>query len=300
MARLRLLALFALAFCQFLSSHQCVNAQEKLPAKIVSLAPSNTELLYCLGAQDKLKGVSSYCLSDKPIVGTFISASFEKLALMKPDLILLVSGQEMLAYQLQKKNFKVLVLPNEKLDDISSNLTKLGRLTGKTEKAKILTQTFQQKISELKQILSDGSTTRTLICVWAEPVICVGKKSFINDLITVCGGNNVLSGKSFGYTRVSQETLLTSRPDVIILPFEAAGGKTVARPPWSRICNTRGVSTYYLPQNSSDFLSRPSLNVIEGLSWLATLLHPQKKVQINHWLEEAKLALKIKKNIESK
>lgn len=288
-------------FCLFLFATTSAYALENHSVKIVSLAPSNTELLYSLGAQDSLKGISSYCKGDKPIVGSFVSASFEKLAAIKPDLILLVTGQEVLAYQLQKKNYKVLILPNEKLDDISSNLIKLGQVTGKTAEAKRLSLDFQAHIVRIKKILSKPPTTKTLICVWSEPVICVGRKSFINDLITACGGINVLSGKSWGYSRVSQETLLTSRPDVIILPFEAKGSKIRARLPWSRLCGRIGVSTHYLPQNKSDFLSRPSLHVIDGLYWLAVRLHPSEKEPINKWLDEAKLSLfKVKKDIEDK
>ncbi len=274
-------------------------AAEKVRLKVVSLAPSNTELIYSLGAEEHLVGVSSFCQSPKQVVGSFVNASFERLASIKPDLILLVTGQEVLANQLIKRKYKVLILPNEKIQDIASNLKKMGDIFGKANEAQKLNKDFLEQITHLKQILNEQKATKTLICVWPEPVICVGKKSFIADLVTVCGGENVLdrAGISSGYSRVSQEALLASHPQVIILPFEAKDSKIRFRLPWSRLCSVKGVSTFYLPKDKSDFLSRPSLRVIEGLYWLASRLHPKEKLRINQWLEEAKLVL-FKKDIE--
>ncbi|MCW5824535.1 MAG: ABC transporter substrate-binding protein [Cyanobacteria bacterium TGS_CYA1] len=268
-------------------------------SKVVSLAPSNTELIYALGAEDKLYGISSFCQGNKSVVGSFVSASYEKLAVIKPDIILLVQGQEALAFQLQKRHYKVEILQNEKIGDISNNLKKMGRLLDKEKDALELSQKFDYQINELKKITASGPICKTLVCVWAEPIICVGKKSFINDLVTVCGGANVLSGKDLGYARVSQETLLASRPNLIILPNEALGTKTLKKMPWVKLCQRSGVQTHFLPKNKSDFLSRPSLRVIEGLAWLALKQQPKEKLRINQWLDTAKLSL-FKKNINSR
>lgn len=268
-------------------------------SKVVSLAPSNTELIYALGAEDKLCGISSFCQGEKPVVGSFVSASYEKLAVIKPDMILLVQGQEALAFQLQKRHYKVEILPNERVSDISNNLKKIGRLLEMEKDASELSQKFDNQISELKKITASGPLCNTLVCVWAEPIICVGKKSFINDLVTVCGGANVLSGKDLGYARVSQETLLASRPNLIILPNEALGTRTLKKMPWVKLCQRAGVQTHFLPKNKSDFLSRPSLRVIEGLAWLALKQQPKEKLRINQWLDTAKLSL-FKKNINSR
>lgn len=265
--------------------------------KIVSLAPSNTELVYSLGGEGKLCGISSFCQGQKPVVGSFVSASYEKLAVIKPDVILLVQGQEALAFQLQKRHFKVEVLPNEKIEDISSNVKRIGRFLDMEDDAVDLSKRFEAQIVKLKQITKSSAPCKTLICVWAEPIICVGKKSFINDLVTACGGLNVLSGKNLGYARVSHETLLASRPDLIILPNEAKGTKAMGKLPWSKICHKPQVVTDYLPKNKTDFLSRPSLRVIEGMAWLAERQHPEDKLRINQWLDAAKLSL-FKKNIK--
>lgn len=265
--------------------------------KIVSLAPSNTELIYSIGGQGKLYGVSSFCQVSKPVVGSFVSASYEKLAAIKPDVILLVQGQEALAFQLKNRHYNVQILPNEKIQDISDNLKKIGRLLNLENDAIILSKRFDSQIDSLRLITKTATPCKTLVCVWAEPIICVGKKSFINDLVTVCGGTNVLSRKDLGYSRISQETLLSSRPNLIILPNEAMGSKTMEKLPWSKLCHKPGVTTFYLPKNKADFLSRPSLQVVDGLAWLATRQHPEEKVRINQWLDTTKLIL-FKKNIK--
>lgn len=265
--------------------------------KIVSLAPSNTELIYSIGGQDKLYGVSSFCQVSKPVAGSFVSASYEKLAAIKPDVILLVQGQEALAFQLKHRHYNVQILPNEKIQDISDNLKKIGRLLNLENEAIILSKRFDAQIDNLKRITKTATPCKTLVCVWAEPIICVGRKSFINDLVTVCGGTNVLSGKDLGYSRISQETLLSSHPNLIILPNEAMGSKTMKKLPWTKLCHKPGVTTFYLPKNKADFLSRPSLQVVDGLAWLAARQHPEEKLRINQWLDTTKLIL-FKKNIK--
>ncbi len=282
--------------CLSLLSPYCAWSGTK-SLKIVSLAPSNTELIYSLGGQGKLYGVSSFCQVSKPVVGSFVSASYEKLAAIKPDVILLVQGQEALAFQLKHRHYNVQILPNEKIQDISDNLKKIGRLLSLENDAIILSKRFDAQIDNLKQITKTKTPCKTLVCVWAEPIICVGKKSFINDLVTACGGTNVLSGKELGYSRISQETLLSSRPNLIIMPNEAMGSKTMEKLPWNKLCHKPGVTTFYLPKNKADFLSRPSLQVVDGLAWLAAKQHPEEKVRINQWLDTTKLIL-FKKNIK--
>jgi ABC-type Fe3+-hydroxamate transport system substrate-binding protein len=233
------------------------------------------------------------------VVGSFVSASYEKLAVIKPDVILLVQGQEALAFQLKHRHYKVEILPNEKIQDISDNLKKIGRLLNLENDAIALSKRFDAQIDSLKQITKTSTPCKTLVCVWAEPIICVGKKSFINDLVTACGGTNVLSGKDLGYSRISQETLLSSRPNLIILPNEAMGSNSIKKLPWTRLCQKKGVTTFYLPNNKADFLSRPSLQVVDGLAWLAARQHPEEKLRINQWLDATKLIL-FKKNIKLK
>ncbi|MBP7860857.1 ABC transporter substrate-binding protein [bacterium] len=289
--------LFLLCLIFFASPHKAWAEAKNF--KIVSLAPSNTELIYSLGGEDKLYGVSSFCHVSKPVVGSFISASYEKLAVIKPDVILLVQGQEALAFQLRHRHYNVEILPNEKIQDISDNLKKIGRLLDLQNDAIALSKRFDTQIDSLKQITKTSTLCKTLVCVWAEPIICVGKKSFINDLITACGGINVLSAKNLGYSRISHETLLSSRPNLIILPNEAMGSNSIKKLPWTRLCHRPGVTTFYLPKNRADFLSRPSLQVVDGLAWLATKQHPKEKLRINQWLDATKLIL-FKKNIKLK
>lgn len=124
---------------QAASASQQVASPPKQAAspQLVSFAPSNTELLYSIGAGDKLVGVCSYCdypefVKKKTIVGNFIAANLERLASVKPDKVVCVSGQEGLAGQLTHNGYKVLILKNDHLSDISKNLKDLAALSNST------------------------------------------------------------------------------------------------------------------------------------------------------------------------
>ena len=194
--------------------------------KLASFAPSNTELIYSLNCEDKLVGVCTECkypkgVEKKPKIGSFIAAKYEKLASIKPDIALLVSGQETLASQLLRRNYKNTVLENNKLSDISFNLKTIGKLCNKEEKAKILSSQFDKAIDDLSEILAQKKRPKVLFCIWLNPSICIGGEGFLNDVITVCGGINSNHSFPTSYPKLTPEKIIAAAPEVVILPFEA-------------------------------------------------------------------------------
>ncbi|MBX9667556.1 MAG: cobalamin-binding protein [Candidatus Obscuribacterales bacterium] len=260
--------------------------------RIVSLAPSNTELLYSLGAQDRLVGVSSFCnypetAKSKPRVGSFISVNWERLAKSKPDVVLLVSGQEPLQSQLEKHKVKTLMLNNDSLVDIGSNLEKIGAVAGCADRARKLSLSYQSALRGLNDVIKSENAPTVFYCIWPKPVITVGGKSFLNDVITRCGGINVASSVPAAYPKYGPEKVLAAHPEVVVLPFESSKTDLIAKPPWSLLEAVKKKRFFYLPSPDQDYLARPTLRIYQGLANLAGQLHPAKEKELRKWAKQA-------------
>lgn len=269
---------------------------EKSP-RLVSLAPSNTELLFSLGAEKSLIGVSTYC--DFPPAaqkvekaGSFVSVNIERIARMKPDTIILVKGQEALGSLLKNKGFKIIILSNDHLSQIPANLLLLGDATGKRQEAQELAQAFNDSLVEFKKIIAkSNSKPRVFFCVWPEPLLTVGTDSFLNELIVTAGGINIVNQSTKGYPHFSLEKLVLAKPDLIIFPFEARESSLPNKTPWTSLTAIKQKRFYYLPNQKEDRLSRPTLRIVEGLYWLATKLHPNLEPKLKTWLTDTKKKL---------
>ncbi|MBA3994605.1 MAG: hypothetical protein C0469_13850 [Cyanobacteria bacterium DS2.3.42] len=269
-------------------------AEIKSSPSIVSLAPSNTELLLDAGAGKTIVGVCSNCpqvlpnadqrLKGKPTTGTFVSVNLERLTRLKPDVVLLVSGQEGISSLLSKRGFKVVLLNNDKLTDIPSNLRRVGKLSDTEAEADKLSLKFELALKELSATLR-GAPTRPKVfyCTWAQPLLTIGKKSFLHDVITTCGGTNIAGNLSQPYPHYSAEHLIMADPDVIVLPYDAKDQAIFKRFPWNRLRAVKESRLYYSPAPKSDRLSRPSVQVLEGLYWLTIKIHPELKTKLDKW-----------------
>jgi ABC-type Fe3+-hydroxamate transport system substrate-binding protein len=272
---------------------------QPMPPHMVSLSPSNTELIYSLGAQNHLVGRCNQC--DYPpqcksleVVGSFTSANLEKLARVHPDRILTVSGQEAVTSSLKHIGFKVTELNNNRLHEIPNNLRTLGALTGSDQRAQELASQFEISIKDLSAII-EGSKTRPSIfyCIWPNPLLTVGSSSFINDCITICGAKNIAGEIKTPYPHYSVERLLLKNPDVIILPCEARAQHLERQSPWNSLRAFREKKVFYLPDAKSDMMARPTLRITHGLAWLATLLHPDAADKLKTWERTAAARLKL-------
>ena len=278
------------------------NRQENekvLQRKIVSYAPSNTELLYSLHADPELIGTCTYCdfpadAKAKEKVGTFISANIERLTRLKPDTVVLVSGQEALSGMLNHNGFHVRLLQNTKLSDIGDNLKALGSLTAHEQTAQRLADNFADALKQLHGLLlSEKKQPKVFYCVWPQPLLTIGKSSFLNDVVTACGGINIAASTTAAYPQFSAEKLIVSDPDVIILPYEASGKVDLKRAPWSVLRAVKSKQVFFLPEPEHNGLIRPTLRIILGLYWLSSKLHPKLDASLAHWRDSSMERLNV-------
>jgi iron complex transport system substrate-binding protein len=263
----------------------------ELPApaqKIVSLAPSNTEILYAIGAGDQVVGRDAF--SDYPaeaqslpdVGGGWGELNNELIVSLQPDLVL--AAQINTAEQvktLEDLGLTVYYLANPKeLEGLYSNLQTVARLTGRGAETEVLIAELQTRASAVEEKIA-AVTDRPLIFYELDSTdpnapYTSGPGTFIDLLINMAGGENLGHDMDGEWVQVSVEDLITRNPDVILLGDYVWGGvkpeDVAARPGWQAIAAVQNGQVLPFDDN---LVSRPGPRLVEGLEELAKLLHPE-------------------------
>jgi iron complex transport system substrate-binding protein len=207
---------------------------EKPAERIISLAPSLTELVYAAGAGARLIGVVEYSdypasADSLPVVGRFDGLDIEKILELKPDLIVAwQSGNPKSSItQLKNLNLEVYVAEPKNLSSIASHIEKLSVLTGTESRAQIAIQEFNSIYGEIKRRYNNKSKVKIFYQLWDRPIITVGGNELINDIIELCGGENIFGDLPQLAPKIDQESVLIRNPKVIV-----ASGSNTERPQW--------------------------------------------------------------------
>ncbi|MBL4820425.1 MAG: cobalamin-binding protein [Gammaproteobacteria bacterium] len=203
-------------------------------SRIVSLAPSLTEMLFAAGAGSRIVGVveySDYPLAAKEItvVGRHNLLDLEAILALQPDLIVSWKTGNPAAYirQLKELGFPVYVAEPRQLQSIPLHIEKLGILSGTTETATSASNRFTATLNQLQADYSSKPEVSVFYQVWDTPLITAGGNELINDIISLCGGRNIFADLSLVAPKVSKESVLARNPQIII-----ASGMDIARPEW--------------------------------------------------------------------
>jgi len=254
----------------------------KPPARVVSLAPSITEMLFALGLEEQIVGVTEFCdypsaAKSKPKVG-YANPSVETIIALRPELV--VAPRDFLRPDLQLKleqlKIPMFVLDAHTLEDIPLQIHTLGQMFEKVSAANAVTQLMRQRISEIRRKVETLPARRVLYVLNSQPLITVGPGSFIHQMIGVAGGMNVATRASEAYPRLSMETVLKEDPEVLIFPSGEV--ETVPRSEqqqWRRWNSLSAVKQERFHEVSSSLLNRPGPRVVEGLEQLARAIHPE-------------------------
>lgn len=200
-----------------------INISEK-PQRIVSLSPSNTEILFSLGLDDSIVGVTTYCdypveAQDKEEVGSYTNPNVEKIIVLDPDLILASHGTEIdVLNQLKSLNFTVFGLNPLSLEEVVTSINTVGVITQAEENASLITEDMNQRIDSIGDVtsfLSDTQRLNVLYVIWYDPLFVAGSETYANDLILKAGGINIASELS-GWQVMNLESVLVKNPQVII------------------------------------------------------------------------------------
>ncbi len=248
------------------------------PTRIVSLAPSNTEILFALGLGEQVVGVTEYGdypeeALEKEKIGGFNTISTEKVVALNPGLILATGGvQAEVVEQLRGLNLPVVVIDSENLEDILSNIQLIGRITWRTSEAQTLIKDLQKRIGAVR---AKGKSTgvKVMYIVWGDPLMVAGPDSFADDLIVKAGGVNIFADAATQYPTVTLESVISRDPEVIIasdsIGLELVDLKDL--PGWSE---TSAVQNGRLYTIDADIISRPGPRIVDALELFAGWIEP--------------------------
>lgn len=200
-----------------------VSAPSEKPARIVSLAPSITEILFELGLDKNIIAVSSDSdyptgAADKIQVGTFWQPNTEAIIACKPDLVVTLDfeQQKASADTLSRLGYRVLTLKIDKIKELWISIQKIGLATGCRQRADDMTNNIKEKLRELQNKTTSNEKGRVLWVIQPEPLRVTGRNTFINELIELAGGENAIGPTIQQYPSISTEELLACGAEVII------------------------------------------------------------------------------------
>jgi iron complex transport system substrate-binding protein len=257
-----------------------------IPQRIISLAPSNTEILFALGLADRVVAVTDYAdyppqAEEKPSVGGYTTPSIEKLVAFSPDLVLAISvHEERIIPQLEARGLTVFALAPQTLDEVLAAIILVGEITGQEEEASRLVAEMQNRIkavTDKTDSLSQGQRPRVFYIVWHDPLMAPGSGTFQDDLIGKAGGTNIAQALT-GWATISLEVVIEANPEVMIasvslgmgedLPFQLIKNETRLRDTDAR----RNNRVYGI---DGDLASRPGPRIVDGLEKFAEFIHPE-------------------------
>jgi iron complex transport system substrate-binding protein len=265
----------------------------KPPKRIVSLAPSITEILFAIGLDEEIVGVTDFCnfpaqALAKPKVA-YSQPNLEVLLALEPQLVLAPPSflrADLLA-KLEQLKIPTFVLESKTVEGIFGHIQLLGRMVGRAKEANAYTAAMRKQIADLTKRVQGLSRPTLLYVLNSEPLITVGPGSFIHHLIELAGGRNAAERANAPYPRLTMEEVLTQNPDILLFPIgEYEGIPQAEQDRWKRWDSLRAVQEGKLFQVQSDLLNRPGPRVIEGLRHLVALLHPD--VPLSETVDETK------------
>ncbi len=253
----------------------------KAPTKIVSLAPSNTEILFALGLNDKIVGVdefSDYPEAAKAIkkIGGFSDTNIEAVTALAPDLVLASSIQSKAQIAaLEKQNFTILILNPSDLAGVVKDFKLVGQATNTNDKAQTLAADFQKRLDVVATKFKSASAKPSVYFELDPTLFTVAPGSFVDDIIQKAGGQNIVTDASNPYPQLTQEVIVAKSPQVIFVGDDTSGtdtpDKIIARPGWNTIAAVKNKRIYAI---NADLTNRPGPRAVDGVEQVAKFLYP--------------------------
>ena len=253
------------------------------PVRVVSLAPSLTEIVFALGRGDWLVGVSDFCDYPPPAralprVGGILTPNLERIVQARPGLVLVTAeGNSMEGVApLTRLGLPVFMVRPEGIRGVLESMAVLGRALQAEARASALAGEILQQLDHIRDRVQGRGRPRVLYLLWANPLMAVAPGTYIHDLMETAGGLNVVQDRTVPYPRIGWEQVLAWAPEVIVLP-EHREGERQALPAemqraWRTVPAVRANRVVSLP---SDSIHRPGPRIVEGVERLARAIHPE-------------------------
>jgi iron complex transport system substrate-binding protein len=260
--------------------------------RVVSLAPSITEMVCAVGAATQLVGRTTVCdfppgaVAGVPVIGEFGAPSLERLLAARPGIVLYADmADPTLAAKLTRAGLRQARIPCTRLDEIPAALIAVGQFVHREEQARALAADLAGRIQRARETaVPAGHRPRVLMLIWNDPLTAVGRNSFLADLLALAGGQNLGESVDRDYFQVSSEWVLTRNPDVILCFFMTPGRSPrdllAGQSGWGRV---KAVQTgrVYDGFDNNLFL-RPGPRVMEGMESLRRCLAEPPEADRDH------------------
>ena len=261
------------------------------PQRIVSLAPSCTEILFALNLGDKIVGIDTYdhypseieekiVTNSIPKLGQYADISSESIILLNPDLVIgAMTVQLPLIEKLELAEYAAMMINPQTYEDVLNDITLIGEATGQVEQAELIVAKIQNLAQEIAEKTQDLNKPRVYIEYSFDAAFqSFGSGSFADEVIRKAGGANIFTNSSSAYVAASSEEVIVNDPEIIIIASGAmsdAAGLTPGiirnRPGWDNISAVKNDQIYEIDER----LFLPGVAIEEALERLAAILHPE-------------------------
>jgi iron complex transport system substrate-binding protein len=253
------------------------------PERIISLAPSNTEILFAIGAGDKVVGVTSYDDYPEEVleiekIGDFNGINLERIIELEPDLVINYGdGVTEENERLLEAGIQIAGFEPESIEEITDTILRIGEITGHKQEALDLVDEMLAQEAELVEKVQGLEKKTVFYEIWHEPLMAAGPGSFIDQLISLAGGENVAKDADGDYPQFDLEQLIERNPEVYLTANDLPE-KTVEsikeRPGFSEIDAIKNDRIYLIDGN---IISRPGPRIIQALEMIVEAIHPEVK-----------------------
>jgi iron complex transport system substrate-binding protein len=248
------------------------------PQRIVTLAPNLTEIVYAIGAGDRLVGNTTFC--DYPAeakqvtkVGDTLQPNIERIIALKPEVIFVSTASQLETFtkQLNERGIAVFVTDPHDLEGVFRSIKTLGELLGQEAQAEKLVSDLRARAAAIEEAVKARPPVTVFYQVSPQPLWTAGRRSWITDLIRRAGGKSVTAEVEGEWMRYSDEAALASRPEAIIMATSSDEKLEVA----AALQKSPAAITKRVYGINGDFLSRPGPRLVEGLEQIAHVLHAE-------------------------
>jgi iron complex transport system substrate-binding protein len=253
------------------------------PQRIVSLAPSLTEILFLLGADSSVVGVTDYCdypaeAKLKAKIGGMLNPNVEQILALQPDLVMMSgSGNMRSDYdRLTSAGTTVFVSYPQSVGAVLASITTIGELTGRRQRADSIAAFLGQRRQHLVAEASSKKTQTVLVILSLNPLIAIGPKTFLNELVTLANGRNVVQDSSTAYPVLSREEVLRRQPDVIVATNDIVRSVDDILSPYPEWKMLTAVRNKHVAVINASIISRPGPRIVDGLEAMIDALHGQR------------------------
>ena len=266
--------------------------------KLISICPSNTELLAYLGLIDQLIAIDDFSdwpasVNTLPKLGPDLSIDMDKLESLKPDLVLAslsVPGMEKNIAELEKRQIPHLILDPQSLDNIAEDLLAVGKACGIEDKAKKISSEYLYFIDEMKIRAATVKETPTLYWEWwPKPIFTPGRINWLTEISAIAGGLNEFRDIELANVQTDWDDVLKRNPDYILLAWVGIRSDKVKkevvlkRPGWKELS---AIKNDRFPIMEEELYCRPSPRLLEGALKLGNMIHPEiyKDLNLPNWV----------------